>query len=234
MASVFLNRYNFVIYKYHRRFKALQNLVVLYFGLHMHQNMIDRYRSMLAYLSLVTRNECTDAINVILDAISTATDTNVLSQMYEITLLALKTSNNERLWFHTNLKLTRVYLEANRLSEMEKLLTVLKQSCQLPNGSDDPSKGGYLLEVYCLEIQLCSVTKNSVRMRQVYPHTLNLNAAVADPRIMGIIREEGGKMHMSEGNWDEAYNELYESFRNYQEAGNLRAKVTYFVQNIPC
>jgi len=41
---------------------------------------------------------------------------------------------------------------------------------------------------------------------------------------MGIIREEGGKMHMSEGNWDEAYNELYEAFRNYQEAGNARAK----------
>jgi COP9 signalosome complex subunit 2 len=26
------------------------------------------------------------------------------------------------------------------------------------------------------------------------------------------------------GNWDEAYNELYEAFRNYQEAGNARAK----------
>jgi COP9 signalosome complex subunit 2 len=29
---------------------------------------------------------------------------------------------------------------------------------------------------------------------------------------------------MSENNWDDAYNELYEAFRNYQEAGNVRAK----------
>jgi COP9 signalosome complex subunit 2 len=41
---------------------------------------------------------------------------------------------------------------------------------------------------------------------------------------MGIIREEGGKMQMAEGNWEDAYNELYEAFRNYQEAGNSRAK----------
>ena len=101
---------------------------------------------------------------------------------------------------------------------------MLKQSCQLPDGRDDPSKGTYLLEVYCLEIQLCSLTRNATRMRQIYPRTMNLNAAVADPRIMGVIREEGGKMHMSEGNWDDAYNELYEAFRNYQEAGNPRAK----------
>ena len=53
---------------------------------------------------------------------------------------------------------------------------------------------------------------------------MNLNAAVLDPRIMGIIREEGGKMQMAEGNWEDAYNELYEAFRNYQEAGNSRAR----------
>ena len=31
------------------------------------------------------------------------------------------------------------------------------------------------------------------RMKRIYPRTLNLNAAVADPRIMGVIREEGGR-----------------------------------------
>jgi hypothetical protein len=43
--------------------------------------MIDSYNSMLIYISKVTRNECTDAINVILDAIHTATDLNVLSKV---------------------------------------------------------------------------------------------------------------------------------------------------------
>jgi COP9 signalosome complex subunit 2 len=78
------------------------------------------------------------------------------------------------------------------------------------------SKGSLLLEAYCLEIQLCSATRDAARMRRIYPNTLNMNDVVSDPRIMGLIREEGGKMYMSEGLWIDAYNELYEAFRNYQ------------------
>lgn len=33
------------------------------------------------------------------------------------------------------------------------------------------------------------------------------------------------QMYMSMGNWGQAYNEFYEGFRNYQEAGNPNAKV---------
>jgi COP9 signalosome complex subunit 2 len=39
---------------------------------------------------------------------------------------------------------------------------------------------------------------------------------------MGIIRECGGKMHMSEENWKEAQSDFFESFRNYDEAGSLQ------------
>lgn len=196
----------------------------MYFTTGKFEKMVDRYRSMLNYISSVTRNECTEAINIILDTLATATDMTVLSEMYEITLLALKASNNERLWFNTNLKLAKVYLEEGKLQEVDRLISALKETCKTPEGNDDLSKGTLLLEIYCLEIQLCAVSHNSIRMKQIYPKTMNLNAAVADPRIMGIIREEGGKMQMSEGNWEDAYNELYESFRNYQEAGNSRAR----------
>jgi COP9 signalosome complex subunit 2 len=211
-------------YYLYRRFKALQHLVTIHFALGMYQQMTARYRDMLNYIGSVTRNECTDAINAILDTLTVATDVNVLSEMYEITLIALKSANNERLWFNTNHKLAKLYLDANRMGEVERLISVLKQSCQRPDGTDDVSKGTYLLEVYCLEIQVCAKTRNSARMRQIYPKTLNLNLSVSDPRIMGIIREEGGKMRIAEGSYEEAYNELYEAFRNYQEAGNPRAK----------
>lgn len=186
--------------------------------------MIDRYRSMLEFITAVTRNECTEAINTILDTIAAATNVQVLSEMYEITLIALKTAKNDRLWLNTNLKLAKLYLESKKVSEVERLLLVLKNECQTPDGKDDLSKGMFLLEIYCIEIQLCSLTRDSSRMRLIYPKTLTLNSTVTDPRIMGIIREEGGKMQMAEGNWEDAYNELYEAFRNYQEAGNSRAR----------
>jgi hypothetical protein len=55
-----------------RRFKALQNLVTIYFTLGDNEKMIDRYRTMLVYMTKVTRNECTDAINIILDTLQSA------------------------------------------------------------------------------------------------------------------------------------------------------------------
>jgi COP9 signalosome complex subunit 2 len=95
------------------RFKALQSLVVLHYNTGNLDGAISCYGAMLSYLSSVTRNECTDAINAVLDVISSTTDTNVLTQIYEMTLESLKTANNDRLWFNINLKLARVYLQGN-------------------------------------------------------------------------------------------------------------------------
>lgn len=72
-----------------------------------------------------------------------------------------------------------------------------------------------MLEVFALEIQMCTATKNIKRMKQVYPQTTNLNLVINDPRVLGIIKECGGKMYMSEKKWDLAQQELQESFKNY-------------------
>ena len=106
--------------------------------------------------------------------------------MYEITLEALKNANNDRLWFNTNLKLAKVYLDAHKIHDVERLLKILKQSCQHPDGSDDVGKGTALLELYCIEVQLCSLTRDAARLRGIYPKTMNISAAVSDPRIIGM------------------------------------------------
>merc|ERR1711979_1893 len=74
--------------------------------------------------------------------------------------------------------------------------------------------------------QMCTLTKNSMRMKEIYPKTINLTSAIADPRNIAVIRESGGKMYMSEKKWEAAYNEFFEAFKNYQETGNAtRAKI---------
>lgn len=209
------------------RFKALEHLVTLQYRIGQYEAMVKSYAEMLKHISTVTRNECGDAINSILETIANIGDGHfaTLSQMYELTFGALKEANNERLWFNTNVKVGKVYLQNRDYTRVAKIVRELHEACQLPDGSgDDPSKGTSLLEVYSLEIQLCTATKNTMHMKRIYPKTLNLNAAVADPRIMGVIREEGGKMYMADEHWSDAYNEFYEGFRAYQEAGNLRAK----------
>ena len=75
--------------------------------------------------------------------------------MYEITLKALKTANNERLWFNTNIKLGKLYIELQDYYSLTKLVAELHKSCVDEKGKEDPSKATSLLDIYCLEIQVC-------------------------------------------------------------------------------
>lgn len=205
-------------------FKALENCVKLYCKLNNTSEMMEYMSKVLKKLDTVTKNECTESINSILDVVGTTTDRKTRSRVYELTLKALQLAHYDRLWFHTNLKLGKLYLELNDFPALLRVIEELHEACRTEEGKDDQSKASLLLEVYCLEIQYCRATNNMAKLKQIYPHTLDLDGAIADPRIMGVIREEGGKMHMMESQWLLAYNEFFEGFRNYQETGNTRAK----------
>jgi COP9 signalosome complex subunit 2 len=62
---------------------------------------------------------------------------------------------------------------------------------------------------------MCNIKQDKKRMKKIYPQTINLNAIINDPRVMGIIKECGGKMYMSEKKWDQALEELFDCFKNY-------------------
>lgn len=84
------------------------------------------------------------------------------------------------------------------------------RACQNPDGSEDLKKGTQLLEVYALEIQMYTEQKNTKRLKQLYHKALTVKSAIPHPRIMGIIRECGGKMHMHERIWSEAATDFFE------------------------
>lgn len=52
-------------------------------------------------------------------------------------------------------------------------------------------------------------------MKRIFPQTESLVAVINDSRVMGIIKECGGKMYMSEKKWDKALEELFDCFKNY-------------------
>jgi len=208
------------------RFKALQSMVGLCGRLGRFDDMAARYRELLSYMDKVTRNDASEAINAVLDSASSASDVSKLETIYELTLENLQATSNQRLWFSTSVKLAKLHLELGEVHKLQRLIRSLHKTCQKPDGTDDISKGSQLLEVYALEIQMCTVTKNSLRMKEIYPKTMELTTAIADPRNIAVIRESGGKMYMAEKKWEGAYNEFFEAFKNYQETGNSgRAKV---------
>jgi COP9 signalosome complex subunit 2 len=187
---------------------------------------------MLTYVkSAVTRNYSEKSINSMLDFIEKGASAegidNVAAQhcmenFYSATLESFQSTNNERLWLKTSIKLAKLYVDRKDYASLTKKVRELHKACQKEDGTDDPSKGTYALEIYALEIQMYAETHNNKQLKRLYQRALKVRSAVPHPRIMGIIRECGGKMHMSEENWTDAQSDFFEAFKNYDEAGSLQ------------
>ncbi|KAK3355297.1 signalosome subunit 2 [Neurospora tetraspora] len=208
-------------------FKALKQAIKLEFKLKRYQEATEHYEELLTYVkSAVTRNYSEKSIDNMLNYIEKGYDdpkaVQCIEKFYSLTLQCFQSTNNERLWLKTNIKLARLLLDRKDYYAVARKLRELHNACRKPDGTDDPSKGTYSLEIYALEIQMYSETRNNNQLKVLYQKALKVRSAVPHPKIQGVIRECGGKMHMSEENWKEAQSDFFEAFRNYDEAGDLR------------
>lgn len=208
-------------------FKGLKQAIKLEFRLGRYDDAVEHYTELLTYVkSAVTRNYSEKSITNMLDFVEKESENEeaqkCLEKFYSLTLDCFQSTNNERLWLKTNIKLAKLLLDRKDYPIVIRKLRELHKACQREDGSDDPNKGTYSLEVYALEIQMYSETRNNKQLKILYQRALKVRSAVPHPKIMGIIRECGGKMHMSEENWEDAQSDFFESFRNYDEAGSLQ------------
>jgi len=125
----------------------------------MKKKLLEKFQELMRYNSAdngITENELFKAITSILDTISSAAaiQTDLVLNLYELALSAMQAANNENLWFKTNLKLAQRMFDKGVYNKLQKILDQLKDSCMLPDGSENPKKGNQLLEVYSLEIQM--------------------------------------------------------------------------------
>ncbi|KAI1616376.1 COP9 signalosome complex subunit 2 [Exophiala viscosa] len=208
-------------------FKGLKQAIKLEFALGRYDNAVKHYKELLTYVkSAVTRNYSEKSINNMLDYIEkVATEQTAykcMEEFYSLTLDTFQATNNERLALKTNLKLAKLYLDKKDYNLLTNKVREIHQACQKEDGTDDPGKGTYSLEAYALEIQMYAEMKNNKRLKSLYQKALTVRSAVPHPKVQGIIRECGGKMHMSEENWKEAQSDFFESFKNYDEAGSMQ------------
>ncbi|VDP89415.1 unnamed protein product [Echinostoma caproni] len=204
-------------------FRALKQMIKINFKLGRFSEMMINYRTLLTYIkSAVTRNYSEKSINSILDYVSTSKQMDLLQQFYTTTLDALKEAKNERLWFKTNTKLGKLYLEQGDYIQLQRIVKELRESCQTNEGEDDMKKGTQLLEIYALEIQMYTAQKNNKKLKALYEQSLHIKSAIPHPLIMGIIRECGGKMHLREGEYNKSHTDFFEAFKNYDESGCQR------------
>jgi len=213
-------------------FKALKQSTKLNFHRGNYQDALKTYTELLDYCqSAVTRNAAEKAINGILDYVGLAQDldTSLMQQWYEVTQNALQAAKNDRLNVKIDLKLAKIWMDRKEYTRLEQVIQKLRMAINAPNVASnqkiesfegDNSIGTLLLEVLALEIQMYTDRKENKKLREIYDQTLTVKSTIPHPKIMGIIRECGGKMHMSEKNWTDAQYDFFEAFKNYDEAGS--------------
>lgn len=220
-------------------FKALKQIVKLHYRMNEVDKMLESYKKLLEYSnsSSVTRNAAEKKINSTLEFVSHSTDPELLHKFYSLTLQGLADAKNERLWFKTSIKLANLWISMGEEEKAMGVLDGLKERCSDGAVQDDSKRGTQLLEVYALQIQLLSNTlmdqseketnrdtSSQIRRRELvqetYEKALAIKSAIPHPRIMGIIREYGGKMHMYSGRWEQAATDFFEAFKAYDEAGS--------------
>ena len=65
----------------------------------------------------------------------------------------------------------------------------------------DPT-GSHLMEIYALQIQCFSKTRNNMKLKELYAKATSVQNNVPHPRTLAIIYECGGKMYMGERSFE--------------------------------
>ena len=104
------------------------------------------YQELLTYVkTAVTRNYSEKVINYILDSVSSSSNSAFLQDFYERTICSLEEAKNERLWFKTNLKLCKLWLELREFTRVKRTLKKLHMSVNKTTEGGS-AKGTQLLE----------------------------------------------------------------------------------------
>ena len=149
-------------------------------------------------------------------------------------------SPNERLWFKTNLKYGQLLYEMNETAKLQLVIRDLLVSSGQPTdilegntggmsssmlgssteGSTSTTGGTHVMEIAALQIQLYSRLKDTKKLRAAYHRAMSVRGGIPHPRTLALIQELGGKMHMSQRNFNEASQAFFQAFKSYDEAGD--------------
>ncbi|ORX66718.1 hypothetical protein DL89DRAFT_269761 [Linderina pennispora] len=195
-------------------FRATKQIIKLYLARKDYANVLEYYSRMLDFVrkSIVTRNYAEKSINNMLERFT--------MQFYQRTLGVLKEAKNDRLWLRTSLRLAKLLLDQKNYKALREQLGALRSECVDAAGAIILERGTQLLEINAMYLSMYADLDEPKKLKDIYTECVGIKSAISHPRVLGLIRECGGKMFMSEQNWEGARSDFFESFKNYDEAGS--------------
>ncbi|KAJ2752535.1 hypothetical protein H4R27_001988 [Coemansia aciculifera] len=203
-------------------FKATKQMLKLCLREGQFDQVLSYYEKMLDYVrqSIVARNYAEKSINNMLERVSVAATPEFVQRFHQITLAVLKETKNDRLWLRTSLRLAKILLDQQEYPALDTLLGELRRECEDDSGAVILERGTQLLEIHAMYLAMYAAREEHKRLKDTYLQCMTIKSAIPHPRIMGFIRECGGKMYMGECNWEQAKANFFDAFKNYDEAGS--------------
>lgn len=169
-----------------------------------------------------TRNDIEKMINKFIDR-SNSMPVATLRKIYDVTMAVISKDqrNFDKLWFSIRLRTAQLMLAEKKFEDLERELVSMHAWCA-EGEQPEIRKATQKLNVYALEIQLHTEMYDPRKIRSIYEAAMGIKCAIAPPRVMGILRESGGKMYMRQSMWQEAYESFLNAFRSFDEAGDPR------------
>lgn len=185
--------------------------------------MCDYYRKMLTWNYSGRRFVDVDqSINQMIER-AQRLPTAVQRKLYNITVeeISKDIKTFDKLWFKVKYKIATLSLQEGNHDVLMEEICGLHEWCTEGERAFE-RKSTQLLNVYALEIQLYTEKEDPKRIRQIYQAADDIKSAIPDPRVLGVLRESGGKMYMRQAMWTEAYDCMFAAFRSYEEASDPR------------
>eukprot|EP01125_Pyxidicula_operculata_P001222 TRINITY_DN11152_c0_g1_i1.p1 TRINITY_DN11152_c0_g1~~TRINITY_DN11152_c0_g1_i1.p1 ORF type:complete len:473 (-),score=115.18 TRINITY_DN11152_c0_g1_i1:65-1483(-) len=196
-------------------FKAGKWLVRLYAELsHPESKVKQTYASLLKnYSDKLGDKE--KSITKLLDSLSTYAH---IGDIFQMTLDKFDELKLEKASVRLELMRAKVMCKTGDWARLSKSLTRLYAACRLPDGSDDPTKGNQLLEIYAMHIMMENDKQNNKKLKELVTRALAING-ICSQKTSGTIHECAGKMHLREGHYHDAYTAFFDAFKYYDEGG---------------
>ena len=138
----------------------------------------------------------------------------------------LKEKEVEREVLNTGVQYAKTLFSLGKTDQLGETLDELLSYFDSNIRSEDEISKSKKLELLVLKIQYCNIKRQAKESKRLYieANRLNEHKVIADTTLSAIINEEGGKLFMSQKDYDQALENFKAAFYNYQAAGNLRAK----------
>lgn len=219
-------------------YKSTKQIAKIYYSEHEYHQCLQTLKTLKPLIPQIEDHHyLEESMNKTFNNYSNNKDKNFMLELNDVVLdllhvIKLNRANSnynssDRLWIKINLNRFSILLNRGLHKQCEEILKALQDKLSTVS---DVTKNSYSLEIIASEIEFLTLTNifDIPRLNSLYQKSLGIVSPVTHPRIMGIIKQCGGKLEFYDKNYHESKSKFYESFKNFDESGSIIEKKESF------